>query len=112
MLHNAKNGFLEGALRGCHAGLLSTHDYSKLILCETLDDVKTFLVVFGWGEACSSSTWTMLFYSAVQTIVRSCKTYHHPSFLQQLPQRAHRNGWTNSMLFVRRYASRLSELYF
>lgn len=43
MLHNAKNGFLEGALRGCHAGLLSTHDYSKLILCETLDDVKTFL---------------------------------------------------------------------
>mmetsp|Transcript_7086 Transcript_7086/g.27834 ORF Transcript_7086/g.27834 Transcript_7086/m.27834 type:complete len:145 (+) Transcript_7086:134-568(+) len=42
-LHNLKNGFLEGVLRGCHRGLLSTHDYSKLMICETLDDVKTLL---------------------------------------------------------------------
>ena len=43
-LFNAKDGFLEGIIRGCRGGLLSVHDYNNLTQCETLDDVKLHLV--------------------------------------------------------------------
>ena len=44
MVFNAKDGFLEGIIRGCRGGLLSVQDYTNLTQCETLDDVKLHLV--------------------------------------------------------------------
>ncbi len=43
LLFNAKDGFLEGIVRGCRAGLLTPADYANLAQCETLDDVKLHL---------------------------------------------------------------------
>ena len=51
LLFNAKDGFLEGIVRGCRGGLLTPQDYTNLTQCETLDDVKLHLVsVDGGGE--------------------------------------------------------------
>ena len=44
LLFNAKDGFLEGVIRGCKGGLLTPQDYTNLMQCETLDDVKLHLV--------------------------------------------------------------------
>ena len=53
LLFNAKDGFLEGIIRGCKGGLLTPQDYSNLTQCETLDDVKLHLVSESiTGQAC------------------------------------------------------------
>lgn len=79
-LHNLKNGFLEGVLRGCHRGLLSTHDYSKLMICETLDDVKTLLVTRRLGRD--------VFVSYLNLDVLQCSTDYR-ALLQDLPSPLH-----------------------
>lgn len=43
-MFNTKNGFLEATVRGCVGGFLRSEDYSNLQQCETLDDIKLFLV--------------------------------------------------------------------
>jgi V-type H+-transporting ATPase subunit d len=40
---NAKAGFLEAAVRGHRAGLLTAADYGALAQCESLEDVRLFL---------------------------------------------------------------------
>ena len=79
-LHNLKNGFLQGVLRGCHRGLLSMHDYSKLMVCETLDDVKTLLVTFRWGR--------YVFVSYLNLDVLQCSTDYR-TLIQDLPSPLH-----------------------
>lgn len=51
LLFNAKDGFLEGIIRGCRGGLLTPQDYSNLTQCETLDDVKLHLVSLRQSQA-------------------------------------------------------------
>ncbi len=43
-MFNAKDGFLEATVRGCMGGFLRAEDYSNLQQCETLEDIKLYLV--------------------------------------------------------------------
>ena len=45
-MFNTKDGFLEATVRGCVGGFLKSEDYSNLQQCETLDDIKLYLVSF------------------------------------------------------------------
>jgi vacuolar-type H+-ATPase subunit C/Vma6 len=44
-MFNTKDGFLEATVRGCVGGFLRTEDYSNLQQCETLEDIKLYLVI-------------------------------------------------------------------
>ena len=43
-MFNAKDGFLEATVRGCMGRFLRAEDYSNLQQCETLEDIKLYLV--------------------------------------------------------------------
>ena len=43
-MFNAKNGFCEAYVRGCQFKQLCKQHYAELSRCETLEDVKTYLV--------------------------------------------------------------------
>lgn len=43
-MFNSKDGFIEALVRGYRVDFLSSQDYSDLSQCETLEDVRTFLV--------------------------------------------------------------------
>lgn len=43
-MFNAKNGFCEAYVRGCQSKQLRKQHYAELSRCETLEDVKTYLV--------------------------------------------------------------------
>lgn len=43
-MFNQKDGFLEAVVRGYRSDFLSGQDYADLSQCETLEDVRTFLV--------------------------------------------------------------------
>lgn len=42
----------EGVVRGYKQGLLTTADYNNLCQCETLEDIKLYLVGAGGGRLC------------------------------------------------------------
>jgi hypothetical protein len=44
-MFNLKDGFIEALVRGHRMEFLSNQDYSDLSQCETLEDVRTFLVL-------------------------------------------------------------------
>ena len=44
-MFNTKDGFLEATVRGCVGGFLRTEDYSNLQQCETVEDIKLYLVI-------------------------------------------------------------------
>ncbi|KAK9790551.1 hypothetical protein WJX73_001418 [Symbiochloris irregularis] len=51
---NAKDGYLEGIVRGHKSGLLSTSDYNNMCQCETLDDIKLHLTGTDYGPYLSN----------------------------------------------------------
>lgn len=44
-MFNTKDGFLEATVRGYVGGFLRTEDYSNLQQCETVEDIKLYLVI-------------------------------------------------------------------
>lgn len=43
-MFNAKHGFAEAYVRGCQFALLQRKNYLDIARCETLEDVKSYLV--------------------------------------------------------------------
>ncbi|TPX31522.1 hypothetical protein SmJEL517_g05138 [Synchytrium microbalum] len=50
LFFNAEDGYLEGVIRGFRAGILSSSNYSNLIQCETLEDLKLQLASTDYGN--------------------------------------------------------------
>eukprot|EP01120_Amphizonella_sp_Union-15-10_P003313 TRINITY_DN13734_c0_g1_i1.p1 TRINITY_DN13734_c0_g1~~TRINITY_DN13734_c0_g1_i1.p1 ORF type:complete len:351 (-),score=68.81 TRINITY_DN13734_c0_g1_i1:3-1055(-) len=47
---NVNDGFLEGIVRGFKLGILTSADYSNLVQCESLDDLKLHLQTTDYGD--------------------------------------------------------------
>ncbi|XP_044514370.1 V-type proton ATPase subunit d 1-like [Gracilinanus agilis] len=47
---NADNGYLEGLVRGLKTGLLTHFDYTNLVQCESLEDLKLHLQTTAYGN--------------------------------------------------------------
>lgn len=47
---NMNNGYFEGIVRGCRAGILKHADYMNLVQCENLDDMKLHLATTDYGN--------------------------------------------------------------